>query len=161
MGTLTKKKSRTGILRCTDLGFVAFVVTENGCTKFDWTDQIFETLSPQENRDRALAIAAEHGLRVIGEWAEISPGWDEIPVATGPTPTRTIRIDDQLWDAAKRKAAAQNTNVSAIVVKAIEEFVNEESNHEEFVSLVAESLGVEGFWKRYGFLSSDQVVADR
>lgn len=124
MGTFTEKKSRTGVLRCTDLGFVAFVVTESGLTKFDWTEQIFETLSPEENRDRALAIAAQHGLRVIGEWEEIVPGWDEIAVATGPTPTRTIRIDDKLWNAAKRKAAAQNTNVSAVVVKAINEFVD-------------------------------------
>lgn len=40
-----------------------------------------------------------------------------------PTPTRTIRVSDELWNAAKEKAAEEGFTVTDIVITALEEFV--------------------------------------
>jgi hypothetical protein len=39
------------------------------------------------------------------------------------TPQRTIRIDDELWAAARAKAVMEGTNVSAIVRAAVIEYL--------------------------------------
>jgi predicted DNA binding CopG/RHH family protein len=40
-----------------------------------------------------------------------------------PTPTRTIRVSDEIWNAAKEKAAAEGVTVTDIVIIALEEFI--------------------------------------
>lgn len=40
-----------------------------------------------------------------------------------PTPTRTIRVSDEIWNAAKEKAAAEGITVTDIVITALEEFI--------------------------------------
>jgi predicted HicB family RNase H-like nuclease len=39
------------------------------------------------------------------------------------TPTRTIRVSDELWNAAKEKAAELGVTVTDIVIQALEELV--------------------------------------
>ena len=41
------------------------------------------------------------------------------------TPTRTVRISDELWLAAQKEAAIQKVTVTSVIIKAIEEFVAE------------------------------------
>ena len=41
------------------------------------------------------------------------------------TPPRSVRIPDVLWKKAKTKAKAQHTTVTAVIVKAIYDWVNE------------------------------------
>jgi predicted DNA binding CopG/RHH family protein len=38
-------------------------------------------------------------------------------------PTRPVRVEDDLWAAAKAKAAAEGTTVSAVIRKALERYV--------------------------------------
>ena len=73
----------------------------------------------------AERIARRHGVRLTGRWKKIDTEncW-VAPAATGPTPTRTVRIEDSLWDEAKSKASAYGTNVSAVMHNAIKNFVN-------------------------------------
>jgi len=40
-----------------------------------------------------------------------------------PTPTRTIRVSDTLWNAAKEKAVEEGVTVTDVVVTALEEFI--------------------------------------
>ena len=40
-----------------------------------------------------------------------------------PTPTRTIRVSNEIWNAAKEKAAAEGVTVTDIVITALEEFI--------------------------------------
>jgi predicted HicB family RNase H-like nuclease len=39
------------------------------------------------------------------------------------TPTRTVRVSDELWNAAKEKAAEQGVTVTDVLITALEEFV--------------------------------------
>ena len=41
------------------------------------------------------------------------------------TPTRTVRVSDELWLAAQKKAAEQNVTVTAIVIAALKYFVDQ------------------------------------
>ena len=41
------------------------------------------------------------------------------------TPPRSVRIPDVLWKKAKAKAKVQHTTVTAVIVKAIYDWVNE------------------------------------
>jgi hypothetical protein len=72
--------------------------------------------------DDAERIARRHGFRLVGGWQREDGCWSA-PVATGPTPTRTVRIEDTLWEQAKRTATQHDTNVSAIIVEAVQSFV--------------------------------------
>lgn len=41
------------------------------------------------------------------------------------TPVRTVRVPDELWEAALRKAADEGTTVSEVVRKALARFVRD------------------------------------
>lgn len=41
------------------------------------------------------------------------------------TPTRTIRVSDELWLAVQKEAAKQNITVTSILIDAMEKFVAE------------------------------------
>lgn len=41
------------------------------------------------------------------------------------TPHRTVRVPDDLWAAAKQKAAAEGTTVTAVIIKALERFLRD------------------------------------
>jgi predicted DNA binding CopG/RHH family protein len=43
--------------------------------------------------------------------------------ATGQTPLRNIRVPDDLWTAAKQKAAAEGTTLSAVLVACLKRYV--------------------------------------
>jgi predicted transcriptional regulator len=39
------------------------------------------------------------------------------------TPTRTIRVPDDLWKAVQKKAASENVTVTSIILKALEAYL--------------------------------------
>jgi predicted transcriptional regulator len=39
------------------------------------------------------------------------------------TPTRTIRVADDLWASVQRKAARENVTVTSVIITALEEYV--------------------------------------
>lgn len=39
------------------------------------------------------------------------------------TPTRTIRVADELWKAVQKKASKDNVTVTSIIIKALEEYI--------------------------------------
>ncbi len=39
-----------------------------------------------------------------------------------PTPQRVIRVPDELWHAAQAKTAAEGTNVTAILIRALKRY---------------------------------------
>lgn len=39
------------------------------------------------------------------------------------TPTRTIRVSDELWSAVQQKAAGQKVTVTSIIIAALEDYV--------------------------------------
>lgn len=39
------------------------------------------------------------------------------------TPTRTIRVADDLWKSVQKKAAKEQVTVTSIIIKALEEYV--------------------------------------
>jgi len=41
------------------------------------------------------------------------------------TPTRTIRVSDELWLAVQKKAAEQGITVTSILIEAMEKFIAE------------------------------------
>ena len=41
------------------------------------------------------------------------------------TPTRTVRVPDDLWDAVKAKAASENRTVTDVIIRALEAYVRE------------------------------------
>jgi predicted DNA binding CopG/RHH family protein len=41
------------------------------------------------------------------------------------TPTRTIRVPDDLWLAVQKKAAREGVTVTSIIIKALEEYKSE------------------------------------
>lgn len=43
------------------------------------------------------------------------------------TPTRTIRVSDQLWSAVQKKAAAEKVTVTSIIIEALELYIKEEN----------------------------------
>ena len=45
------------------------------------------------------------------------------------TPTRTIRVADDLWRAVQAKAAADNVTVTSIIIKALEDYLAVDSNN--------------------------------
>lgn len=44
-------------------------------------------------------------------------------IVTNQTPTRTVRVSDELWNAAKEKAAEEGITVTDVLITALEEFV--------------------------------------
>jgi hypothetical protein len=70
----------------------------------------------------AMRMARNEGFRMAGDW-EQGDGFWRVAVACGPTPTRTVRIEDSLWEKAKVRAMHKGTNVSAIIVEAVHKFV--------------------------------------
>ena len=45
-------------------------------------------------------------------------------MATPPkTPTRTIRVSDDLWTAVQKKAASERVTVTSVIIKALEAYV--------------------------------------
>lgn len=47
-------------------------------------------------------------------------------MTTGTTPMRGIRVSDKLWNAAKRRAAKDETTVTEVIKRALMEYVNAE-----------------------------------
>lgn len=43
------------------------------------------------------------------------------------TPARGVRVADDLWQAAKKKAAEEGETVTDVIVRALEEYVEDES----------------------------------
>jgi predicted transcriptional regulator len=43
------------------------------------------------------------------------------------TPTRTIRVSDQLWTAVQKKAAADKVTVTSIIIEALEDYIKEDN----------------------------------
>jgi predicted HicB family RNase H-like nuclease len=41
------------------------------------------------------------------------------------TPTRTVRVEESLWQAAKLKAAEQKRTVTDVIITALKEFISE------------------------------------
>lgn len=41
------------------------------------------------------------------------------------TPNRTIRVPDELWEAARRKASDEGTTVTEVIIKALERFLRD------------------------------------
>jgi predicted transcriptional regulator len=41
------------------------------------------------------------------------------------TPTRTIRVPDDLWKAVQKKAAAEKVTVTSIIIEALELYIKE------------------------------------
>lgn len=46
-----------------------------------------------------------------------------MPDRPGHTPRRTIRVPDELWEAAKEKADSQGRTISEVIVRALERYV--------------------------------------
>lgn len=44
-----------------------------------------------------------------------------------PTPIRTIRIDDELWDQAQAKAKRRRETVAAVIRRALLEYIEEDA----------------------------------
>jgi len=42
------------------------------------------------------------------------------------TPTRTLRVPDALWNAAKLKAAEESTTLTAVLIFALEAYISDE-----------------------------------
>lgn len=42
------------------------------------------------------------------------------------TPTRTIRVSDDLWKAAQKKAALEGVSITSVIIKALEEYLTKE-----------------------------------
>jgi predicted transcriptional regulator len=42
---------------------------------------------------------------------------------TPKTPTRTIRVPDDLWKAVQKKAASEKITVTSIIIKALENYL--------------------------------------
>ena len=47
------------------------------------------------------------------------------------TPTRTIRVGDDLWLAVQRKAARENVTVTSVILKSLEEYVKVDKDSDE------------------------------
>jgi hypothetical protein len=40
-----------------------------------------------------------------------------------PTPLRAIRVNDKLWNAAKKKAVKEGTTVTKVIIEALQDFL--------------------------------------
>lgn len=58
-------------------------------------------------------------------------GYDPCVPNQPKTPARGIRVPDELWAAAKAKSQADGTTISAILVAALEEYVDEDATSEQ------------------------------
>jgi len=45
------------------------------------------------------------------------------------TPTRTIRVSDDLWLAVQKKAAAEKVTVTSVIIKALEHYIKVDKTH--------------------------------
>ncbi|WP_175427993.1 hypothetical protein [Rhodococcus pyridinivorans] len=45
------------------------------------------------------------------------------------TPIRTLRVDPELWDAAKAKAQAEGTTVSEVLIQALRQYTGQDKVH--------------------------------
>lgn len=43
------------------------------------------------------------------------------------TPTRTIRVSDELWRAVQKKAAAERITVTSVIIEALELYIKEDN----------------------------------
>ena len=129
----TPKKAESGMLVCSQSdGFVKLNLQDRSSV-FSISGWEMQKIMLEGNDrvlsialiERATELANEAGFRITGNWDGDGEVWTA-PIAIGPTPTRTARIDDVLWEKAKRRAKERNTNVSAIIVEAIRKFVNDE-----------------------------------
>ena len=39
------------------------------------------------------------------------------------TPTRTIRVSDELWTAVQKKAALEEVTVTSVIIKALQDYI--------------------------------------
>ncbi len=125
-------KSESGTLMVRDaeatIDFVTPMSTERWAEATPEQLLVRDALLPEDKLQQmailgdAEQIARRHGFRLVGGWQRGDGCWSA-PVAIGPTPTRTVRIEDTLWAEAKNKATEHNTNVSAIIVEAVQSFV--------------------------------------
>lgn len=42
------------------------------------------------------------------------------------TPTRTLRVSDDLWIAVQKKAASEKVTVTSVIIKCLEEYLTKE-----------------------------------
>ena len=47
------------------------------------------------------------------------------------TPTRTIRVADDLWQAVQYKAAADKRTVTSVIIEALEKYLEEDTVYEK------------------------------
>lgn len=45
------------------------------------------------------------------------------PIPKGSTPIRTVRVEDELWEAAQERAAELDEDVSAVIRRGLESYV--------------------------------------
>ena len=48
-----------------------------------------------------------------------------VPTGEGETPIRTVRVSDELWEAAKRVASDRGETVTDVILRALERYVRE------------------------------------
>jgi predicted transcriptional regulator len=44
------------------------------------------------------------------------------------TPTRTIRVSDELWTAVQKKAASKKVTVTSVIIEALEAYLDQVDN---------------------------------
>ena len=44
------------------------------------------------------------------------------------TPTRTIRVSDELWTAVQKKAASEKVTVTSVIIEALEAYLDQVDN---------------------------------
>ena len=81
--------------------------------------------------DVANITLARYPSRTAAAAAETDAIREETPVKnvqrmTGRTPLRPVRVTDDLWYAAMERAKERGVSLSAVIRKALEDFVNEE-----------------------------------
>lgn len=62
-------------------------------------------------------------MNAAGVWTH-SPIVPRVPNVPA-TPTRSVRVPDELWEAAKRKAADRGETVTAVILRALIRYVRE------------------------------------
>ena len=116
------------VQRSGDQTLSQIIKDENEATTGFIEEEMFpdERLVQINRLQTAAETAKRYGFRIMGQWKNVDGEWI-VPVACGPTPTRTVRIEDALWERAKAKAKREGTNVSAIVLEAVQRYVAESS----------------------------------
>jgi len=51
--------------------------------------------------------------------------------ATGKTPVRNVRVPDGLWEAAKKRAAAEGRTITDVIVSALHRYVSAPAPRED------------------------------